>query len=265
MNILQLSILKNTGCAGGCKFCGLSVESQVNRESILAETDFEYAFEQAKVTNARLEIVFPTVGANQLEVINLLHKMQPIIQKYQDIELSVNPGICTRPDFYSLLVKYGVSRYRNNLECSRRLFRELVPQRPLAQIEKLNSLVFAREAGLKAETGWLCGLGELEADIQDILMLLEVASPDSITLNFFDSRESAEVFEHTAPSPQIGLERMSVLRDRFSSVEITLGGAYELWLGENGKQVSGANGVYVGRFLDHGLHEERITPASGCC
>lgn len=250
MNIFQLSILRNTGCAGGCKFCSLSLE-RISRQVILSESDFERAFEQAKAANARLEIVFSTVGANQLEVFNLLFEMKPVIERHQDVELAVNPGICTRRDFYSLLANHGVSRYRNNLECSSRLFRDLVPQRPLAQAEKLKSLFFAREAGLKADTGWLCGLGEQDDDIQDMLKLLEDASPDSITLNFFNPQEAASIFEYTEPSSYTGLDRMRILRNRFSSVEITLGGSYELWLGENAAGVTGADGVYVGRFLDH--------------
>lgn len=265
MNIMQLSVLKNAGCAGGCKFCGLSITSQVNRQANLTANDFERSFEQARIAQARLEIVFPTVGANQLEVFDLLHQLQPFIQRYADVELAVNPGICTRPAFYSQLIALGVDRYRNNLECSRRLFRDMVPARPLAQEEKLRSLAIAREAGLKIDTGWLCGLGESAEDIEDILQLLSIASPDSITLNFFDPEESAETFTHTPPAVQTGLERLGSLKTHFSTVELTLGGAYELWLGPDALSLSGANGLYVGRFLDHGLKGAQISATKGSC
>jgi biotin synthase len=157
------------------------------------------------------------------------------------------------------LAEHGVNRYRNNLESSRRLFHELVPKRPLAQDAKLESLKLARAAGLCVDTGWLCGLGEKESDIQDILSLLKLSSPDSISLNYFDPRESASIFDHTEPSQQTGLDRFQVLRARFPYVELTLGGAYELWLGTNTNEILQADGMYIGRFLDHGLRAERLS------
>jgi len=263
MNIVQLSLLQNAGCAGGCKFCGLSIDSEVDRKLSATETDFQNAYDRARKSNACLELVFPSVGANQREVLNTLSEMADVIRDNTDIELGINPGICTRADFYTDLAEHGVQRYRNNLESSRRLFQELVPKRPLAQDAKLESLALARAAGLSVDTGWLCGLGENEPDIQDILALLETSSPDSITLNFFDPRESAEVFEHTEPSHQTGLNRLETLRERFPQVTLTLGGAYELWLGKNAHEVSQADGVYVGRFLDHGLQAERQSTPKG--
>ena len=257
MNIVQLSLLQNAGCTGGCKFCGLSVNSTVNRELIPNEIELRNAYDRARKSNARLELVFPTVGANQREVLGLLAQMADVIRDNGDIELAVNPGTCTRPGFYSDLAEHGVRRYRNNLECSRRLFQELVPKHQQIQDLKLESLALARSAGLGVDTGWLCGLGEMEDDILDILSLLESSSPDSITLNYFDPGESAEVFGHTEPSYQIGLERLQALRASFPGVELTLGGAYELWLGANASGISQADGVYVGRFLDHGLRAEQ--------
>ena len=256
INIVQLNLLKNAGCAGGCKFCGLSISSEVDRKTTATEKDFQNSFNDARNSNSRLELVFPSVGANQMEVLGLLSKMTDVINDNSDIELAVNPGICTREDFYSQLAELGVSRYRNNLENSRRLFKELVPKRSLAQDSKLQSMDLARAAGLKVDTGWLCGLGENEADIKDMLELLNVSNPDSITLNFFDHRESAEDFDYTTPSRQTGLERITVLRTHFPEVEITLGGAHGLWLGSKAIDIPQINGVYVGRFLDHGLREE---------
>lgn len=258
MNIVQLSLLQNSGCAGGCKFCGLSVDSEINRKVTVTREGFQKAYDRARKSDARLELVFPSVGANQHEVLALLSEMADIIHENGDIELAINPGICTRAEFYHGLAEHGVHRYRNNLESSRRLFQELVPKRSLAQDAKLQSLALARAAGLSVDTGWLCGLGEQAPDIQDVLALLERSSPDSITLNYFDPRESAVAFDYTEPSCQTGLDRFQALRARFPHIELTLGGAYELWLGADAIEVSQADGVYVGRFLDHGLQGERL-------
>ena len=256
MNILQFSLLTNAGCAGGCKFCSLSIDSEANRETSTSPQDFQRAFEDAEAAGARLELVFPTVGANDRDVTNLLSDMQPIIKAFPHVELAINPGICTKRDFYDKLLEFGIHRYRNNLECSRRLFRELVPKRPLAQEVKLVSLHMAQEAGLKADTGWLCGLGENKDDIKDIVELMNIAKPDSITMNYFDPDERAEDFEYTTPSLATGLDMLNTVKHHFPETEITLGGAYELWLGENAEQHIPVSGKYVGRFLDHGLQEE---------
>ncbi|QPJ64340.1 MAG: hypothetical protein G3M78_02575 [Candidatus Nitrohelix vancouverensis] len=255
MNIVQLSLLQNDGCAGGCKFCGLSLNSEVERELSPSEIEFQKSFDFARSSNARLELVFPSVGTNQREVLGLLTEMSGVIQRNADVDLAINPGLCTRPEFYDQLASLGVKRYRNNLESSRRLFQDLVPSRPLAQDTKLESLTLARASGLSVDTGWLCGLGETEADIDDILELLEASTPDSITLNFFDPREAAEAFEHTQPSHQAGLDRYEALQARFPGTELTLGGAYELWMGADAQQLLKADGVYVGRFLDHGIEK----------
>lgn len=223
----------------------------------MTEADFRAAYGRAREANARLELVFPSVGADQREVLSLLRDMAKVIRECSDVELCINPGICTRPRFFSTLAALGVRRYRNNLETSRRLFRELVPRRPLAQDAKMESLALARKAGLGVDTGWLCGLGETEADTREILALLEASAPDSIALNFFDPRESAETFEHTTPCNSTGLARLEALRERFPRVEITLGGAYELWLGVDAPRLSQIDGVYVGAFLDHGLRAAR--------
>ncbi|MGZ8845115.1 MAG: hypothetical protein ACXW3C_01490 [Pyrinomonadaceae bacterium] len=262
MNISQLSLLRASACAGGCKFCGLSVGSDVDRASP-TQTDFRVAYDRARQANARLELVFPSVATDQREVLGLLRNMAEVIRQHPDVELCVNPGICTRSDFFSELAVLGVRRYRNNLETSRRLFRELVPGRPLAQNAKLESLALARHAGLSVDTGWLCGLGENESDTRDILALLEASAPDSIALNFFDPLESAQAFDHTEPCPQTGLARLQALRARFPRVEITLGGAYEHWLGADAFRLSQADGVYVGNFLDHGLRAPRAPVPEG--
>lgn len=262
MNIAQLSLLRAAACAGGCKFCGLSVGSEIDRASA-TEADFRAAYDRARKANARLEVVFPSVGADQGEVMRLLRDMAEVIREYSDVELCINPGICTRSQFFLDLAAHGVRRYRNNLETSRRLFRELVPERPLAQDAKLESLALARKAGLSVDTGWLCGLGENESDTRDIFALLEAGAPDSIALNFFDPLESAEAFEHTKPCNRTGLARLKALRERFPRVEITLGGAYELWLGADAPLLSQADGVYVGGFLDHGLRAARLPSTAG--
>lgn len=262
MNITQLSLLRAAACAGGCKFCGLSVDSEIGRASG-TEADFRAAYGRAREANARLELVFPSAGADQGEVLGLLRNMAEVIREYPDVELCINPGICTRLEFFSAVAALGVRRYRNNLETSRRLFRELVPGRPLAQDAKLESLALARKAGLGVDTGWLCGLGENESDTREILTLLEASAPDSIALNFFDPLESAEAFEHTEPCNRTGLARLGVLRERFPHVEITLGGAYELWLGADAPRLSRADGVYIGAFLDHGLRAARSPAPAG--
>ncbi|QNK61066.1 radical SAM protein [Pedobacter sp. PAMC26386] len=258
MNVIQLSLLKNSGCGGGCKFCGLSTTYEADRKTVVTESDFQKAYDQASATNSRLELVFQTVGANIIEVMNVLLEMADVIKKNAHIELAINPGICTRSDFYDQIAKLGIKRYRNNLECSRKLFSALVPKRPLAQDEKLKSILLAHDAGLSVDTGWLCGLGETEADIDDILNLMEIASPDSITLNYFDPLESAEVFAHTIPSEQQGLAYIQLLRGRFPDVELTLGGAYKLWLSSNLNSISNIDGLYLGTFLDHGLRSKQV-------
>lgn len=260
MNIIQLSLLKNSGCGGGCKFCGLSKTEATGRETMVTSSDFQKAFDQASATDARVELVFQTVGANVIEVMNFLLEMTEVIKRNSHIELAINPGICTRPDFFDQIANLGIKRYRNNLECSRKLFAEMVPKRPLAQDEKLKSLLLAAEAGLSVDTGWLCGLGETESDVADMLNLLEMTRPDAITLNYFDPGESAEAFAHTIPSVERGLEYIESLRGRFPKVELTLGGAYELWLGSHLNNVSNIDGLYLGTFLDHGLREKSQNP-----
>lgn len=255
MNILQWSLLRNAGCAGGCKFCGLSIDAETDREVTATEADFQATYDQARRGDARIELVFATVGADQRQVLGFLSGMTEVIAANSEVELAINPGICTKPELYAALAEARVGRYRNNLETSRRLFRELVPGRPLAQDQKLESLAMARQAGLKVDTGWLCGLGETDEDIADVFDMLEQATPDSITVNFFDPREAAETFAHTEPSPETGRQRLRALRERFPDVEITLGGAYELWLERGSVEIERADGVYIGRFLDHGLRE----------
>lgn len=255
MNILQWSLLQNAGCAGGCKFCGLSVDAEIDRQVSATEVEFQATCDQARRDDARMELVFATVAADQRQVFGFLAGKGEVIAANPDVELAINPGICTRAEFYAQLAAHGIDRYRNNLETSRRLFRELVPGRPRAQDLKLESLALARVAGLKVDTGWLCGLGESDEDIADVLDLLKQSQPDSITLNFFDPRETAEAFDHTEPSVEAGRHRLSALRERFPEVEITLGGAYELWLGVGAPEIAQADGIYVGRFLDHGLRQ----------
>ena len=261
MNIIQLSLLKNSGCGGGCKFCGLSKTEATDRKTLVTESNFQQTFDQAAATGSRVELVFQTVGANVIEVMNFLLEMKEVIQQNSHIELAINPGICTRPDFYEQIASLGIKRYRNNLECSRKLFAEMVPKRPLAQDEKLKSLLIAREAGLRVDTGWLCGLGETESDVEDMLNLLEIANPDAITLNYFDPQESAAIFAHTNPSAERGMEYIQLLRSRFPEVELTLGGAYKLWLGPHLAQISNIDGLYLGTFLDHGLRAKSLESA----
>lgn len=257
MNILQFSIFKNTKCAGGCKFCGLSVDSSSNRKTgPILEEDLQKAFSRARQDGARLEVVFPTVGANPKEVSSFLQRMQGVIQENSDVEIAINPGICTKSAFYENLLRLGVGRYRNNLETSTRLFAELVPNRPGAQKDKLRSLEMARSAGLSVDTGWLCGLGEQKEDIQDLIEMLKSCAPDSITINYFDYRESAEKIDFDRPDKRTAISRFKTLRSSFPNTEITLGGAYMLWLGHDFKDSVSAEGCYVGQFLDHGKKDK---------
>lgn len=97
------------------------------------------------------------------------------------IILCASLGLLNREQLFQLK-ESGVTRYHCNLETAPSYFPQVCTTHTIE--EKLQTIEWAREAGLEICSGGIIGMGESKEDVVDMLMDLKAISPESVPINF---------------------------------------------------------------------------------
>ena len=185
-NKIQVSTLmsiKTGGCPEDCKYCSQSIKynTDVEIEKLLS---FDEVIDQAKAAKASGASRFCMGAAWRNLNDSNLEKIKGMVKAVKDLKLEtcLTLGMLKKEQAESLK-ECGLDYYNHNLDSSEEYYSKVVSTRTYQ--DRLNTLGYVRDAGIKVCTGGILGLGEENIDR---LKLIEVLcnmeeQPESVPMN----------------------------------------------------------------------------------
>ena len=185
-NKIQVSTLmsiKTGGCPEDCKYCSQSIKynTDVEIEKLLS---VDYVVAQAKAAKDSGASRFCMGAAWRNLNDSNLSKIKDMVKavKSLNLETCLTLGMLKKEQAESLK-ECGLDYYNHNLDSSEEYYSKVVSTRTYR--DRLNTLSYVRDAGIKVCTGGILGLGEENIDR---LKLIEVLcnmeeQPESVPMN----------------------------------------------------------------------------------
>ena len=185
-NKIQVSTLmsiKTGGCPEDCKYCSQSIKynTDVEIEKLLTVDEvFAQAKEAKKSGASRFCMGAAWRNLNDSNI----SKIKDMVKAVKELELEtcLTLGMLKKEQAESLK-ESGLDYYNHNLDSSEEYYSKVVSTRTYK--DRLNTLKYVRDAGIKVCTGGILGLGE---ENLDRLKLIEVLcnmdeQPESVPMN----------------------------------------------------------------------------------
>ena len=185
-NKIQVSTLmsiKTGGCPEDCKYCSQSIKynTDVEIEKLLSVDE---VIDQAKAAKASGASRFCMGAAWRNLNDSNLEKIKGMVKAVKDLKLEtcLTLGMLKKEQAESLK-ECGLDYYNHNLDSSEEYYSKVISTRTYK--DRLNTLGYVRDAGIKVCTGGILGLGEENIDR---LKLIEVLcnmeeQPESVPMN----------------------------------------------------------------------------------
>ena len=239
------------GCSEDCKFCAQSSHYQTAVQGQAKLTDqqvLDSATHAAAVGADSFGIVNSGRGPTRGELENWL---APLLQK---IAVSGKTRACATlgaltPETARYLYDNGVRRVNHNLETSRNFYPTIVSTHPYE--ERLNTLKFAKSAGLSLCSGGIFGMGETWEDRLDMVFTLRDIGVDVMPLNFLNAIAGTPLEELPKLPPMECLKIISLCRFIYPGVELKVAGGREVCLRDLQSWIffAGADSTMIGNYL----------------
>lgn len=250
-NLCTIINAKSGKCSENCKYCaqsahyktGAVVYPLVSKEKALVE-----AKNNEKDGAHRFSLVTSGRGLNgDDKELDELVEIYSYLKTNTDIDLCASHGICTR-EALQKLKDAGVKTYHHNLESSRRYYDTICTTHTFD--DRVNTVNYAHEVGLKVCSGGIFGLGETEKDRIDMAFELRELGVHSVPINILTAIPGTP-FEKLKPlTPFEILKSIGIYRFILPKVYLRFAGG-RINLGEYTKDAlkGGVNAVLTGNFL----------------
>lgn len=185
-NKIQVSTLmsiKTGGCPEDCKYCSQSIKynTDVEIEKLLSVDE---VIEQAKTAKASGASRFCMGAAWRNLNDSNLEKIKGMVKAVKDLKLEtcLTLGMLKKEQAESLK-ECGLDYYNHNLDSSEEYYSKVVSTRTYQ--DRLNTLGYVRDAGIKVCTGGILGLGEENIDRLKLIQVLcnMEEQPESVPMN----------------------------------------------------------------------------------
>lgn len=240
---------KSGRCSENCRFCAQSSYNHTGaKEYSLLSTDelVEDAKRQASKGVLRYSIVTSGRRLNNEEVSAMCEAVQRI-RKETDLAVCASFGLLDEAQFRALKAA-GVSRIHNNLEASKRFFKEVCTTH--THDDKIAAIHAAQAAGLSVCSGGIMGLGETVEDRVDMALSLRALGIKSVPVNMLNPIPGTPFAERPLLTMDDMRRIVAVYRFILPDASIRLAGGRGL-LPDRGRScfASGANAAISGDML----------------
>ena len=253
-NIDLCSIInaKSGNCSQDCKFCAQSSfhDCAIKTYPLLdEETIIEYAHTMELSGTKRFSIVISGRGVTEYDpdfraILKIVHRLK----KETNLVLCASLGELTE-EAAQMLKSAGLFRYHHNLETSEDFFPQIVTTHSYR--DRIQTLRFARMAGMEICCGGIIGLGESMEQRIELAFALRDLKVDSIPINILNAVPGI-LLEHENPlSPLEIIKTMALYRFILPRTNIRCAGGREKHLGslQSIGIMAGMNGMMIGDYL----------------
>jgi biotin synthase len=243
---------KAGACSENCSFCAQSASYQTGSPRygfVDPEPVQEAAEEAARNGVTALGLVAAWRGLKEGP---MLDEVCDRIRELSDggkVRADVSLGIIPNQKIADRLKEAGVKCYGHNLETSRRFF----PQQCSTHTydERIQTLTFLKNAGIKICSGGIIGMGETREDRCDLALSLKEIGANMIPINILNPVKGTP-FENAEPiTPLEILKTIACFRFILPRREITVAGGRTMHLRDMQSMIfqAGASGLMVGNYL----------------
>ena len=246
-----LNNAKNGNCPEDCKYCaqGQSADPDAiedypmkSDEEILAEAD------RAHQAGAhRYCMVFAGRGPSDRRVDHLASLIQEIKNRYA-LEVCVSPGLLKEGQA-ERLKEAGLDRLNHNLNTTESNYGEICETHGFK--DRLQTLSYARDAGLEVCSGMILGMGEGPQGAVEVLNRLADLKAKSIPVNFLVPVPGVSLGQPETLTPEYCLRVLCVARFLNPKAEIRAAGGREHHLRSlQAMALYPANSVFMDGYLN---------------
>lgn len=246
---------KSGHCPEDCSFCAQSrhFTTEIKTYPYLPKDDIVEGGRVAAEQGAtRYGIVTATKSLEPGKFLDRVLESVRAVTADGVIQADASLGIIYDPDVAVQLREAGLVEINHNLETSRSFFPNVCSTHDYD--ERVNTLRYAKEAGLKTCSGGIFGMGETWADRVDLGITLREIDVDTVPLNFLHHIEGTPL-SHLAPlTPLEILKCVAMFRLLMPQKELKVAGGREVNLRSLQPLMfmAGANSTMVGSYLTTG-------------
>lgn len=240
---------KSGKCSENCKFCAQSsfYHTKIDEYSLL---DSEAIVKEAKYNDERGVLRFSIVTSGR----KLSDKeVDSVCESIREIGKNTSVSICgsfglLSEEQYKKLKEAGLTRVHNNLETSKRNFKNVCTTHTFE--EKIQAIKNAKNAGLNVCSGGIMGLGETMEDRIDMVLTLRELGVLSIPVNMLNPIKGTPFENNKLLTNDEMCRIVAVFRFLIPNAAIRLAGGRGL-LEDKGEKcfLSGANAAISGDML----------------
>ncbi|MBW2038335.1 MAG: biotin synthase BioB [Deltaproteobacteria bacterium] len=241
---------KSGRCPEDCAFCAQSAhhKTQIEVYPLMDPRQILQKAQEAEHMGARRFSVVTSGkspgGGEMGKVVQALRLMR----EETGLVLCASLGIITQQAAHQLK-EAGLRCYHHNLETASSFFLKICTTHGYE--EDLDTLRWAKEAGLEVCSGGILGLGESAEQRLDLAFTLQEIGVDSVALNFLHPIPGTPL-EGTKPLPPLEiLKSVALFRFILPDKDIRICGGREFGLCDLHPLVfwAGANGIMIGNYL----------------
>ena len=226
-----LNNAQNGHCPEDCHYCAQAKSSSADIEEYGMKSD-EEILQEARRAYAKGAscycMVFAGRRASSSRVLRLKGIVGQIKSEFPDKEICVSTGFVSDEGARELK-QAGLDRLNHNLNTSEGYYPKICTTHTFN--DRLNTLLAARNAGLKICSGLIVGMGEKHADIIDVAKRLRALKVEAIPVNFFLPIEGNVLSSQESDlTPDFILRTLCLFRFLNPSAEIRVAAGRELHL-----------------------------------
>lgn len=243
---------KSGNCTEDCRFCAQSSfhDCAIETYPLLDEETMvkrARAMEQSGAHRFSLVISGPGVTEDDPDFPAILRIIRRLNQDTR-LQLCASLGKLTK-NAAGMLKEAGLSRYHHNLETSKDFFPQIVTTHTYD--DRVQTLRYAKMAGLETCSGGIIGLGESREQRIDLAFALRDLQVDSVPLNILNAVPGIPLEDEPPLPPHEIIKTIALFRFILPRAGIRYAGGREKHLRDLQATglMAGLNGIMVGNYL----------------
>jgi biotin synthase len=241
---------KSGRCPEDCTFCAQSIHHKTRIETypLMAPHEVLQRALKAEAMGAKQFSIVTSGTTVKGEDLEKVIETLLLLKKETKLFLCGSLGIITR-NKADRLKGSGLSCYHHNLETAPSFFSEICTTHSYE--DDLNTLRYAKEAGLEVCSGGIFGLGESPDQRLELAYTLKQAGINSVALNFLNPVPGTPLQKAEPPPPLELLKSVALFRFILPRKDIRICGGRAYGLRDLHSLVfwAGANGIMIGDYL----------------
>ncbi len=250
IEVCAISNVRSGNCSENCAFCSQSGHHKTDAPTydfIPAEELVEQARQARQWGASDFGIVSKGWGVRSDKEATKLREYFEAMGSHSDIGRCASLGALDKATARQLK-EAGLENYHHNLECAESFFHNVCSTHTYQ--ENIDTIVNAREAGLRVCAGGILGMGETLEQRVELAETLRRLGVESVPMNFLSPVLGTPMAHIEPMKPYEILRAIATYRYMLPKAEIRVAGGRQ-FLGDMQSMIfmAGASGVMIGNYL----------------